>query len=477
MTTKYDANGNIIDDNNGTTITDGGLIKQPPAQGTTGNTSANGNPTKQPPVQGTTGNTPNPGAGVSPVVLPNTTPVNNAGPTNGYTSPPTTLPNANTAAAPTGLIAQTAGLTGGNVNATLGGASTYQATSAGAAGNVTAGNATAGSAIGTQRTIDPATGTVQGQIASILDRDSPLMQRAVANANSASNARGLANSSLAVGAAQTALVDAAMPIAQADAGAYNTAASQNQAATNQASQTNAQLYTSVSQSNVQAALQAGIVNQQQANDIAKFNAGAANQAGQFNAASSQDMAKENIRNLLQAGIINQDQANKMSMFNAGQTNQLAGLSAQLSSDTNKFNASQSNDLLKLGVDADTKKQLASIEAQYKTTMQTSASAADLYKNTMQNIAGIMSNKDMTNDAKKQAVDNLMQGLNNGLSIVGKIGNMNLGSILQFGSSTPVDTSGNPSTNPAGGATNLRGPWGAIPTNGGFGGGAAINTAP
>jgi len=64
-------------------------------------------------------------------------------------------------------------------------------------------------------------GTVAGRTASILDANSPLMQRAAAKANIASNARGMRNSSMAVGAAQNAVINAAAPIANSDAAAFN----------------------------------------------------------------------------------------------------------------------------------------------------------------------------------------------------------------------------------------------------------------
>lgn len=68
---------------------------------------------------------------------------------------------------------------------------------------------------------DPATQTVQGQIKGIIDANSPLMQQAETRSLQQSNSRGLINSSMAVGAGQAALYDAAMPIAASDASAYN----------------------------------------------------------------------------------------------------------------------------------------------------------------------------------------------------------------------------------------------------------------
>ncbi|TDX29095.1 hypothetical protein DFO67_108139 [Modicisalibacter xianhensis] len=61
--------------------------------------------------------------------------------------------------------------------------------------------------------------TVQGQLNSILKSNSPLMKRAATQGKQYANKRGLLNSSMAAGATQGAMIDAATPIAQQDAGA------------------------------------------------------------------------------------------------------------------------------------------------------------------------------------------------------------------------------------------------------------------
>lgn len=62
--------------------------------------------------------------------------------------------------------------------------------------------------------------TVRSQLQQIIADDSPLMQQARARAMQASNARGLLNSSMAATAGESALYDAAMPIATQDASTY-----------------------------------------------------------------------------------------------------------------------------------------------------------------------------------------------------------------------------------------------------------------
>jgi hypothetical protein len=75
--------------------------------------------------------------------------------------------------------------------------------------------------------VDPKTQTVAGQLESTIASDNPLMQQARARALQTMNGRGLTNSSLATSAADSAMYDAAMPIAQANAATYATAAQGN----------------------------------------------------------------------------------------------------------------------------------------------------------------------------------------------------------------------------------------------------------
>lgn len=62
--------------------------------------------------------------------------------------------------------------------------------------------------------------TVAGQLKGIISEDSPLMQQAARRAREAANARGLLNSSIAVGEAQQAVIREALPIAQQDAATW-----------------------------------------------------------------------------------------------------------------------------------------------------------------------------------------------------------------------------------------------------------------
>ncbi len=89
-----------------------------------------------------------------------------------------------------------------------------------------------------QRQVDESQ-TMQGRVASVIDENSALMQRAASKAKEQMNARGLINSSMAIGAGQSAVLDAAMPIAQQDSNIFAQQRIANQQASNEARQFNA----------------------------------------------------------------------------------------------------------------------------------------------------------------------------------------------------------------------------------------------
>ncbi len=82
--------------------------------------------------------------------------------------------------------------------------------------------------------------TVQGQMNSLLDKGGDYMKRAETKGLQMANSRGLLNTSMAVGAAHGAAMDAAMPIATQDAQTYNNQSLTNQGYSNQANQVNTQ---------------------------------------------------------------------------------------------------------------------------------------------------------------------------------------------------------------------------------------------
>ena len=97
----------------------------------------------------------------------------------------------------------------------------------------------------------------------------------------------------------------------------------------------------------------------------------------------------------------------------------------------QFNSNAANQLQLQGLRGDQATQVANIEATYKTLMQTSASAAQLYTQTVQTIGALLDDPNTTADQKQQAIDKQIQLLQNGLSAFGATGNVDLTSLLDF----------------------------------------------
>lgn len=218
--------------------------------------------------------------------------------------------------------------------------------------------------------------TVAGQVKGLIAANSPLQQQAETRSLQQVNQRGLLNSSLAVGAGQSALYDAALPIATADAAAFGRSAGYNADTTN------------------------------------KFNAAAYDAENQSKAYTA-------------------DSANKTSQFNTETQNRQLQADQTSINQASQYGAEATNKALLSSLDANTRVQLSDIEANYKVLMQSSASAADLQKQTFTNITNISSSTTMDQAAKDAATANQIAMLKTGLGVIGGIGNLDLGPLLTF----------------------------------------------
>lgn len=200
----------------------------------------------------------------------------------------------------------------------------------------------------------PENGLVQTQVRNLVENNSPLLRLAENKAMRTMNERGLVNSSLGITAGQEAVINTALPIAQADAAAHkdaafrtaeasNTASQFGAAASNTASSTNAQLTTSMNTTN-------------------------ANAANNALAASAQ---AENVRNLAL-------------------------------------------------IDANVKQNLSVLDSQNRQLLQSNANAANMFQETVKNIAAISVNDTLSQAAKDAAVATQMNLLNQGLQATARI---------------------------------------------------------
>jgi hypothetical protein len=393
--------------------------------------------------------------------------------------------------------------------------------------------------------------TVASQLEGIIASGSPLMQRAEANARNMMNSRGLINSTMGVQAGQAAVIDAALPIATADAATYDRAATNTVNAQNQAAQANAALLTNTSQYNagqestafqqaanasnaqsiaaqqiagqkeiagIQGATQQAVANMQ-ANtsmSVAATNAQTQKDIAALNSQAQLDIAKldaasrtaqveaskyiagiNNASNELIAGIqrntqldvatINTQTQQAIAMRQDATSRYIGDLqsSTQLSLPEKTAAANKAMDELKLAlqrdianINADTtlsvadkqartqifvnsmnnensqalqdkvnagnlanikangviNEKLTNLQNDNKILLQTSAGAKDMYSQALKNMTDVINNPDFNAAQKTQALNNMVNQLNDGLDALGKMGNVpNLKSTLMFGS--------------------------------------------
>lgn len=261
--------------------------------------------------------------------------------------------------------------------------------------------------------VDPKTQTVAGQLESVLSKDSPLMQQARTRATQGMQSRGLANSSMALGAADSAMYDKALQIATPDAATYADAAKTNMAANNQFglqknefTQAGTMAEYGANSNNWMADQNANrnsaLNTQQQGFDLAKMDKDVAGRLSLLDAQSKSDMLKlatshnYDVENMTLQQVndlekMQADQQNVLQRLSVDQQNTLRKMAVQQDMSLEQMDAQQINDLAKiafgsdvalnqLDAQTDAAKEIAALEADYKSTLQGSASAANIMTN-------------------------------------------------------------------------------------------------
>jgi hypothetical protein len=238
---------------------------------------------------------------------------------------------------------------------------------------------------------------VQNQLASITANGSKLNTAAETAATKMSNRRGLLNSSIAVGAAQDAVIRNALPVAQQDAATY---------ANKDVNDTNAQ--------NVSSQFAA---NSKNADDL-QTKLAQIQASTQFNIANLQSSTQQNISRA--------ENQNRLSV---------AALNAKSQQDIS-------------ALDSNTKLKLAEIDGTNKQLLQTNISAANSYAQLAQALANISTSTTMDAAAKQQATDNQLNLFRQNLQAIGQVSSLDLSKYFQ-----PVSTSQQGGTNTNGGGAN------------------------
>ena len=247
------------------------------------------------------------------------------------------------------------------------------------------------------------------ELARILEQDSPLMQRARQEAARASNARGLQNTSMAVGAAQGALVDRALPMAL---------------------------------QNAQQALQRDLDNTLMRQDASKFTAEQQNQLTELEATLGQDLNIFNTEQLNQATALTAELQTAIEQGNQQAINEINMQLAQLQRDAeaqqadidfqqnqavadarNALNAQIMDNITQINKQflvnmgaAD----IANINGTYNVLIQTNATAAQIYEGALNAMASVMDDPDMTPAQVSTALEHIQTQLEATMRMIAEI---------------------------------------------------------
>lgn len=218
--------------------------------------------------------------------------------------------------------------------------------------------------------------TTQEQVKKIVAADSPLMRQAEQKAMQRMNKRGLINSTLSTTAGQEAVIGAALPIANADAAVHERAAT----------------------------------NTSQADNLARqFKAGADNTASLMNAGEANKAMALSTEEILRQQLATADNSTKTLL----QT-------MQNTTDLTKTQLSVETQLAITKIDNQTKQAIATLDAQNRQLIQSNMNAANMFQETVKNIAVIAVNDTMTPEAKATATQSQLNALNEGLRVTAGI---------------------------------------------------------
>lgn len=274
------------------------------------------------------------------------------------------------------------------------------------------------------------------QAARITSQDSPIMQRAREQGMLEAGRRGLQNSSIAVGAAQGAMADRAIPLAQQNAQQVFQQDMANQAFENRAGEINANLLQ-----------ERETLNAQLETAVSQNNAEAANRAQ----AQLADLESR-------ANMFNAELAQQTELTNVAAENQMRQSVMTQNADLNKqyLAGTQAMDL-------------ATIQGQYNQLISTNETAARMYDSYFTGIQSAMANKDITPQRLANMVGVQQEMLESGLRLMDSMNSLDLGDAIstpevisvgdkKTGYITTTTPSTNTTTNTTNTSTSTGGTW-------------------
>ena len=229
-------------------------------------------------------------------------------------------------------------------------------------------------------TVDPQS-TVQKQLLDITRQSSPLMERARQSGILSAARRGLQNTSLAAGAAQGAITDRMLPIAQQDAATHFAQQQQNQ----------------------QYVQETNVRNAEMLNTMRSFNAAESNKTSALNAEMATGIADANASRKTAIAQSNMQEANRQSQF-------IMDMNTEL------------NKQLLAGTQA---MDLADIQGRYNQLISSNASAGQMWEGYFDSIATAMGNERLGPDRVAAYVNVQQKMLESGLAMMETLNNLDL----------------------------------------------------
>ena len=239
--------------------------------------------------------------------------------------------------------------------------------------------------------------TVSGQVRKLIDENNPLQQQAATRARQQMNAGGLMNSSMAVQAGQAAMYDAALPIAQADAGTYGRAAAYNADTENQ---------------------------------FAGKNVDASNAAYGATANIRANTARDTAATIAQANL-----ADKQGNISAAAAEKLAGVNAQTAAKLAQTNAAAAvlkaqNDISLAAAGAVNEQTLTNLKANLQKAQIGQEQTVLMARELSNTINSINMNKDLDVNGKTAQIDKAIKAANNTFAAIYTVSQLT-GTMLQF----------------------------------------------
>lgn len=273
--------------------------------------------------------------------------------------------------------------------------------------------------------------TVANQVDRLTSSDSPLLQRAEARAREKMNEKGLLHSSLAIGEERKAVYDTALPIAMADAQVYERGGTNTVNAENVAKQFGA------TSENAASLFNAGEANKQmfQAADsvlrtqLAQIQADTTLTATDKQTQSAQLIAQRDNETKQLLALIQAD----TTLTVTDKQTQSAQLISRGDNDTKRLLMTMQNwaELTKAELAADTqlaiakidratKQELAQLDANNRQLLQANAGLANMFQETVKNIAAIATSDTMSSLAKQDATESQLRLLNEAMQALGSV---------------------------------------------------------